>query len=172
MGHRAAQHIQQLFLCDILVRQIIFKTLIYLADILQLIMKIALRFQPFHKLIQLFKPDPILGELRDYRLHLTDIALLFQIPPQYLQLVFIVSRNFTQNKILPLIIQNPFGILPGLLKDPVRQPPEAQNINIHDSMPGMQCTQILLRLHRKLLGHQYQIIQVRVIHRIFNHLLI
>ena len=49
------------------------------ADISQLITEIAVRIQPFHKLVDPFQAHTVLGKLRYDRLHLADVALLLKI---------------------------------------------------------------------------------------------
>ena len=65
-GDHTAEHIQHLFLCNIFLTQIIFKSLINRPDIPQLIMQITVRADPVHEFIQLRKSDPVLCELRDH----------------------------------------------------------------------------------------------------------
>ena len=170
--HGVAEHIQHFLFGNVFFTQIILKFLINFPDIFQFIVQITFRIQGIHKFIQPVKINPVLGKFRNHGLYLTDIALFLQIAFQHRKLFFALSGNPPEHQILSFIVKHGPVVLPQLLKNPVRQSSETQDIHIHDSSSGVSHAQIFLGLHGKLLGHKNKIILLRMPHCFFHNIMI
>ena len=83
-----------------------------------------------------------------------DISRLSKPAAQHRKLHPLSRRHTPDNQAFSRIVQHRKPICAHLLKNAVRQTSEAQDVDIHNPFPVMQTDQILLRLHRKLVGHK------------------
>lgn len=83
-----------------------------------------------------------------------DISRLSKPAAQHRKLFFLPRRHTPDNQTFSRIVQHRQPVSAHLFKDTVRQTSETQNVDIHNPFPVMQTDQILLCLHRKLVGHK------------------
>ena len=83
-----------------------------------------------------------------------DISRLSKPAAQHREFPFLSCRHTPDNQTFSRIVQHRKPISTHFLKNAVRQTSEAQDVDIHNPFPVMQTDQILLRLHRKLVGHK------------------
>ena len=141
-------------------------------QILKLMGKRASFCRIFTKRPHIVRTKTILHKLGNRRLNFADIPRFADIALHNAKRLFTLRRNPAQHKALARIIQNRSVISSCLLKNPVRKPSETQHINIHNALIGVQFHKLKLRLHRKLVRHYNQIIDLRIFQGLLNHSLI
>ena len=77
-------------------------------------------------------------------------------------MVLLLHYDFPQHQVLSRLSEHGPAVASHLFKHAVRQPAKAQDVNVHDPPVRMHHHEVLLRLHRKLLRHDHQIITVRM----------
>ena len=153
------------FLCGhIALFHVLPEALIEHTQILQLVIQPAPAAGIFRQRLQLLRPDPVLHELRQYRLHLMDIARLIQTRPDHRGFLLQPSRYPADHQALSRVIQHRPGILSHLFKDPVGQTRKGKRVDVHDPLPGMQPHQFRLGLHAELIRHDEEKILLRMLH--------
>ena len=128
--------------------------------------KTVLLFFPGHldPAVQIRLFHPVLQKLGDQRLHFFRRALAGQGSAENPELLLFCSDHPLGNQALPEIIQNRQRIASHLLKDPPRQPVEAEHVQIHHSLSRMHLNNFLLGLHRELLRNNDEKLSLRFFH--------
>ena len=94
-----------------------------------------------------------------------DISGLFYAAPDNGKLIFQISRQLSENKILSGIIKDKPVLFPHLISQTMAQSAEALDINIHYALPRMAQHHLFLGLQGILIGHYNGELPVRLINR-------
>ena len=101
----------------------------------------------------LFRCDVVLHKLGDHGFDLRNHPQTPDTAGKHAQFILFLFGDPPQKKALSDIIQHRPRIRSRLLENPVRKPPERQNIDVHDPVARAGFHQFLLRLHGILVRH-------------------